>query len=45
MERSESPSKQFETGMHPVTLHFAPTLEREFRAEYYVHTLPIVRLV
>jgi hypothetical protein len=44
MERSESRSGQSETGMHPVTLHFAPTLEREFRAEYHAHTLPIVRL-
>lgn len=44
MQRSESPSGQLETGMHPVTLHFAPAVEREFRAEYYVHTLPIVRL-
>lgn len=30
--------------MHPVTLNFAPGLEREFRMEFQVHTLPVVRL-
>ena len=44
MERSESPSGQLEPGMHPVTLHFAPGLEREFQVEYTRHTLPVVRL-
>ena len=44
MERSESLSGQQETGMHPVTLHFARGLEREFQAEYHEHTLPVVRL-
>lgn len=43
MERSEA-SAQLETRMHPVTLHFAPGLEREFRVEYHRHTLPVVRL-
>ena len=43
MERSESPSGP-ETGMHPVTLHFARGLEREFQVEYHAHTLPVVRL-
>lgn len=44
MERSESPSGQLESGMHPVTLRFEPGLEREFQAEYHGHTLPVVRL-
>src|SRR5687768_5768949 len=43
MERSESPSGP-ETGMHPVTLHFARGLEREFQVEYHEHTLPVARL-
>ena len=30
--------------MHPVTLHFARDLEREFQAEYHGLTLPVVRL-
>lgn len=44
MERTEASSGQSETRMHPVTLHFAPGLEREFRVEYHRHTLPVVRL-
>jgi hypothetical protein len=44
MERSAPPAAQLETKMHPVTLRFAPDLEREFRVEYHQHTLPIVRL-
>src|SRR5688500_12244799 len=30
--------------MHPVTLRFAPDLEREFQSEYHVQTLAVVRL-
>jgi hypothetical protein len=44
MERSAPPAVQLETKMQPVTLHFEPGIEHEFRAEYHAHTLPIVRL-
>src|SRR5688572_13320297 len=44
MERSETPSGQVSARMHPVTLRFAPELEREFQSEYHESTLSIVRL-
>jgi hypothetical protein len=44
MERFESPSEQVLPRMHPVTLWFAPELEREFQVEYHETTLAVVRL-
>lgn len=44
MERSESSSGSARATMHPVTLQFAPALEREFLAEYHERTLGVVRL-